>query len=73
MYRKKGGDDEEFDVFEDEETNEFGEAALDEEEEIYDDDLDEDEFDEEDGDFDEDFDEDFEEEEEEFGELDDEE
>ena len=71
MKRKKGEDGGEFDVFGEDETNEYGEAAIEgEETELYDDDLEE-EFDDEDSDFDEDFDEDesFDEEEEDFDDL----
>ena len=58
MKRKKGEDGGEFDVFGEDETNEYGEAAIEgEDSELYDDELEE-EFDDEDADFDEDFDED---------------
>jgi len=71
MKRKKGEDGGEFDVFGEDEANEYGEEAIEgEESDLYDDDLEE-EFDDEDADFDEDFDEDadFEEEEEDFDDL----
>ena len=71
MKRKKGEDGGEFDVFGEDETNEYGAEEIEgEDSELYDDDLEE-EFDDEDADFDEDFDEDadFEEEEEDFDNL----
>lgn len=74
MKRKKGEDDEDFDVFgeETEEAAEFdGEEIGDEEGDLYDEDLEDDEFGEDDADFDEDFEEEdgFEGEEEDFDDL----
>jgi hypothetical protein len=56
MKRKKGGEDDDFDVFGEEDVEAIGDDELEDDEEFDEDDLDEDEFsDEDDDDFDGDF------------------